>query len=80
VVAVKECSDSYAETSTHVTFVPRDGGNDIILVRIEASVNATIREEEGHQQGAGEVTVSPLSSHATHSSEVPLQYTRPAQV
>lgn len=79
-VAVTECSDSYAATLTQVTFAPSDAGSDMMLARIEASANATVREEEGHQQGAGLVTVLPLSSHATHSLEVPLQYTSPAQV
>ena len=79
-VEVSECSDAYAETSIQVTLKPTAVGKDMMSVSLDASAKATVREVEGHQQGEGTETVPPVSSQATHSFEVPLQYTRPAQV
>lgn len=72
-VEVRECSDSYAETSFHVTLCPRLAGKDRMSVSRDASLKATVLEVSGHQQGNGSETVLPPSSQATHSLEVPLQ-------
>jgi len=40
-----------------VTLSLREEGNCMIFVRTEASVNATVRDVDGHQQGTGDDTV-----------------------
>jgi hypothetical protein len=64
------------------TTLPPDAvGSETMLVRIDLSVNATVLEVEGQKHGSALVMVFCAwdCGHATHCSEVPLQYTRPVQ-
>jgi hypothetical protein len=66
----RECSVVHASASFHVTVCPLVAGKDMIFLRTDESLKATVLESSsGHQQYDGLVTVvDPVSfsSHATH--------------